>query len=824
MNLPMKLYLNFNYGLLVVLGSQLLCLDGLKRIPRHELHKAMATDREEMIRLFGEDSAETVPDYKIAVVRPHRTRRGIEDGSKQYRLSAFGEDLHLVLEPNDAVVSRSLIVMKKLPGNKWTQELYTPEGRFLQGHVVSHPNSHVAVRELKNDKEMTGGIFTDGFLYRVHPVSKKAKKILSLKGQGHHVITRRSMKDPKTGFLNNPAFFPKPVRVFDQEEDTVVYGRQRTRKRRDLSTKYIEGMMTLDKVSCDYYGQESMSVVLAIANMANRLYQDKSMEPDVRFVLTKVILVKAFEAGLDVQQNNIDSAVKYMGLFAKWSKDKNSAPGEAGHFDNGVLLSRDICGLKDCVLGGVAYSGVPCSSTLAYTVNMARGIDAAFYVAHEMGHNFGLPHDNGACNNGHIMSAGQGSGPNSFQWSKCSSDRLKSILGRVTCFDNKPPTSISVPKLPPGYTLNGDKQCKMLLGSSYRLCPLTLDNCALLFCMKSGGCSSLGTAPVDGTPCGVRKWCIRGECTDVGSSVPPAVDGGWGEWGPYGECTRTCGKGIRYKTRVCDNPSPQHDGKPCPGLSIGEFQICEKQPCASNTNYRMEQCKKKKSDYTGYTIRGNPCYLWCMEGNVGRGEGTVADGTRYSDEPLNHDICIQGKLVSAGCDDVIDSGSTYDRCMKCQGDGSACVPVKGVYDKDHQATGVSNADKMFDIPIDSTYFQIKEKSPTRNVLNIKLKNTDSFIFPNRPLTSSREAAGTTIEYIINNNNLNDAETMKFTGPNKQVLVPMFVNVMGDTNVGYDYFYYKPGQGSKTTFVWRYKATGSCSATCAGGSNLKFPFF
>lgn len=33
--------------------------DGLKRIPRHELHKAMATDRQEMIRLFGEDSAQT---------------------------------------------------------------------------------------------------------------------------------------------------------------------------------------------------------------------------------------------------------------------------------------------------------------------------------------------------------------------------------------------------------------------------------------------------------------------------------------------------------------------------------------------------------------------------------------------------------------------------------------------------------------------------------------------------------------------------------------------------------------------------------------------
>jgi hypothetical protein len=35
---------------------------------------------------------------------------------------------------------------------------------------------------------------------------------------------------------------------------------------------------------------------------------------------------------------------------------------------------------------GVAYSGVPCSSSLGYTVNMAVGLDAAFYVAHEMGH------------------------------------------------------------------------------------------------------------------------------------------------------------------------------------------------------------------------------------------------------------------------------------------------------------------------------------------------------------------------------------------------------------------------------------------------------
>lgn len=95
-----------------------------------------------------------VPDYKIAMVRPHRSKRGIGDGHKEYKFYAFDENLHLILKPNDEVVSQSLVVMKKLPGNKWTQELYTPEGRFLQGHVVSDPNSHVAVRELKRNKEI----------------------------------------------------------------------------------------------------------------------------------------------------------------------------------------------------------------------------------------------------------------------------------------------------------------------------------------------------------------------------------------------------------------------------------------------------------------------------------------------------------------------------------------------------------------------------------------------------------------------------------------------------------------------------------------------
>ena len=50
------------------------------------------------------------------------------------------------------------------------------------------------------------------------------------------------------------------------------------------------------------------------------------------------------------------------------------------------------------------------------------------------------------------------------------------------------------------------------------------------------------------------KWCMAGTCTQVGTSLPPPVDGNWGPWGSYGACTRTCGGGVKYRSRHCDNP------------------------------------------------------------------------------------------------------------------------------------------------------------------------------------------------------------------------------------------------------------------------------
>ncbi|XP_060563197.1 SCO-spondin-like [Ruditapes philippinarum] len=72
---------------------------------------------------------------------------------------------------------------------------------------------------------------------------------------------------------------------------------------------------------------------------------------------------------------------------------------------------------------------------------------------------------------------------------------------------------------------------------------------------------------------------------------PCTINGGWSAWTEFGECSRSCGTGVVFRRRLCNNPSPQNGGLNCTG-SAQAFKTCLKSECPIDggwSNYTMYQ-------------------------------------------------------------------------------------------------------------------------------------------------------------------------------------------------------------------------------------------
>ena len=60
------------------------------------------------------------------------------------------------------------------------------------------------------------------------------------------------------------------------------------------------------------------------------------------------------------------------------------------------------------------------------------------------------------------------------------------------------------------------------------------------------------------------------------------VDGGWGRWSDWTDCNRTCGIGMKSRTRKCDSPKPQNGGRACDKNEGVDIKLCRKRKCPEN--------------------------------------------------------------------------------------------------------------------------------------------------------------------------------------------------------------------------------------------------
>ncbi|XP_078594813.1 A disintegrin and metalloproteinase with thrombospondin motifs 9-like isoform X2 [Branchiostoma floridae x Branchiostoma japonicum] len=662
-----------------------------------------------------------------------------------YTLQAFGEKFHLNLTADAGFLAPTFSVYH-LGSPEYDPENDTHlQHCYYTGRVNSHPESSVAVSVCSG---LLGAFRTQSSEYFIEPLNNSDHDDDSGNSKPHVVYRRDHVK------LHNSGGSPCGLHDDDKgnnhndtkKESDDVHNRRfssiiddlnrihrdvqnhtelhRRRKRFLSYPRHVEVMVVADHKMAKYHGSGLRHYILALMSIVASIYRDPSINNFVNIIVVKLVIINNVQEGPSISAN----AAATLQNFCVWQQTQNVLDdSHPNHHDTAILITRqDICrSSRKCDTLGLAELGTMCDPFRSCSINEDNGLSAAFTVAHELGHVFNMPHDdNYRCKEEfqssyayHVMAPTLSYNTKPWSWSDCSAKAITEFLdtgyGQCLLDEPAPRQPLPLPSRLPGEIYDVDRQCELVFGPGSRVCPYmayystaaqeTLPTpmqktCKRLWCMNADGiqkgCRTQHMPWADGTPCGNNKFCLQGDCVSTRSKLK-AIDGGWGPWSKYGACSRTCGGGVKYARRQCNNPSPQNGGKFCLGRRM-KFRSCNTKECPPGSkDFREEQCAKFNGQH--FNINGLPpyvrwvpkyagvlmkdrCKLFCRVATgtaYYRLKNKVIDGTPCG--PDTNDICVQGMCRRAGCDRVLNSKARRDKCGVCGGDNSSCKTVAGTF-------------------------------------------------------------------------------------------------------------------------------------------------
>ncbi|KAG2457002.1 A disintegrin and metalloproteinase with thrombospondin motifs 1 [Polypterus senegalus] len=772
-----------------------------------------------------------------------------------FQLDAFGKRLVLELEPDQSFLAPGFtfqVVGRSGSGLPVDAEGDVLARCFFSGTVNGDPDSMAALNLCQG---LQGGFYTQGEEYFIQPRNGSH--------DGAHLLRRRS-RDSRRGECGVVDAERQPG---DQQQQPSPNTREapagfagRSRAKRFVSTpRYVETLLVADTSMAEFHGAGLKQYLLTVMAVAAKLYKHPSIHNPISLAVVKLMVIYEEEKGPDVSSN----AALTLRNFCKWQQQHNPPQDRhPEHYDTAILFTRqDLCGSHTCDTLGMADVGTVCDPQRSCSVIEDDGLQAAFTTAHELGHVFNMPHDeskqcastNGPNWSSHMMASTLSSLNRQQPWSACSAYMITSFLdnGYGDCLLDKPQKPVALPNLLPGTLYDANKQCQFTFGEESRHCPDLSSTCTTLWCTgtSAGGllvCQTKHFPWADGTSCGEGRWCMGGQCVDQRDAhlYQTPVNGGWGQWGPWSDCSRTCGGGVQYSYRDCNNPLPKNDGKYCEGKRV-QYRSCNTLECpvTNGLSYREEQCLAHNDfaqssfgggsavewvpKYAGVSPKDR-CKLICRVKKTGYFymlQPKVADGTPCS--PDSTSVCVQGQCVKAGCDRVIGSSKKFDKCGVCGGDGTTCKKVSGSLER--SKPGYQD---VVVIPAGATNIDVKQRSAggsrhDGSYLAIKTQDGSYLLNGDYTLSTLEQDIffrGSLLRYSGSSVQL---ERIRSFGPLPEALTLQVLSV-GDLNrprVKYTYFVKRPVSSGKKSFnaiqqtdssEWAIREWGSCSRTCGGG--------
>ncbi|XP_030754614.1 A disintegrin and metalloproteinase with thrombospondin motifs 2-like isoform X1 [Sitophilus oryzae] len=624
----------------------------------------------------------------------------------------------------------------------------------------------------------------------------------------------------------------------------------------NLPTRWLEIAVAVDHTLIQFHGKDKVQqYVLSLMNIVSAIYQDPSLGANLKLVISRLLLYEHNKHGV-VRTGHAKKSLENVNI---WNRKLHASlkPDQPRH-DIAVWLTRSDIGGPS----GYAPVGGVCDPKRSCSLNRDEGLTSAFIIAHEMAHILGLTHDGdkkagNTCDEdaleGSVMAPMVAATFSKFSWSGCSKKEFQEKVSNWDCLTNPPSSTQGEILL--NATLQTifsmDEQCRMEFGDGYSMCRAfdVSEPCSHLWCGHKHNpfvCKTKKGPPLEGTECGFGKWCFNGYCseiTDTISKIPIVLNpqhGGWSIWGPWGPCSRSCGTGIQYRSRKCDNPKPSYGGKTCEGRTE-DWQICSKGPCKNSyVDLRAEQCKMLPKIFPNPELQvtdtwlpyesdqdEQKCKFSCISDErkeIFMTNENLPDGTPCSYENQDN-LCVQGVCYQVGCDGKLNSTISRDSCGVCGGDESECYKSNSTVHKvlKREITKISVLPKMArQIRLETV---VNEYSSAKSSLAFVLKNRRKkgyiVAVPNTSI-HSKIVDGVNFFY----NRIGRLYKLWGFGPILAETIIMLIssekNISNKINITYNtqYSIQKDFLLPSKRFVWIMGGWGPCSASCGGGRRQK----